>query len=312
MHTLPILFFLLLCFPLTASAKLLYSNSFDQGSTDYGTLDQCASSSISAGKCPSTFQSVPNTQSIGVSSIARSGTGSLLSIARPDWGTGGTLPCFLFGQGPFVGIKECDRSEPERAFDFTPEEERWYGFSVYIDPSTQYTLNEAAGGPAVLQLHQVDGCGSGPGPHLVIVFAKTSGLWRIFNYSSNHQPCATSGDIVTKNYNGHPWVTGVWTDFVIHARWSIGATGFLTIWQDGDMIVNDTGQNTKPNYKRDVLKFGVYQPWWIGHTPPAGEKMVVYHDNIKVGDENSSFAEVSPGTIPTLTAPTSLAVVVGP
>jgi len=90
---------------------------------------------------------------------------------------------------------------------------------------------------------------------------------------------------------------------VIHARWST-SNGLLQIWRNGTgttggtPTVTFTGINSFNNFNQTDVKWGVYQSWWIantaGHIPPAGEKSIVYHDNIKVGNSASNFAEVNP------------------
>lgn len=94
--------------------------------------------------------------------------------------------------------------------------------------------------------------------------------------------------------------------------------------------VDDTGPNdmnsNAPADNNDLTKFGVYQSWWKAHTPPdPNEKMVIVHDAFKISDgvgcssnlndANSCYKEVALSTTPpvvVLTAPTNLAVTVGP
>jgi hypothetical protein len=299
------LFTFLVFLPLSAKAALLFSNNYEDGT--YGNVTRCGSSWT---KCPSGYQSVPNTTAMGINSkIAGTGARSVINIARPYWPV-----CYIFNAGPYINNPICDRSEFEKnTLPTTGTDERWYSFSAYIDPSTVYKQSTDPNGPIVFQLHQMGGtCGSGPGPHFVIYFT-FNGHWTAQNIWDTTRPCPSVATFHSVKYDLGAATRGVWTNFVVHAKWSTGSNGLLQVWMNGKLLVGKTGPNTFNNIVQETVKWGVYQPWWIGHAPAAGEQIVVLHDNIKVGDANSSYAEVASQTqLPVqISAPTNLSVLLG-
>jgi hypothetical protein len=92
---------------------------------------------------------------------------------------------------------------------------------------------------------------------------------------------------------------GKWLDFVMHARWTGDRDGLFKLWlkiDDGDyrQRVDYSGatwwndEDTGPYFK-----MGAYMgdPGWRG--PP---QRTVHTDEYQLGDEDSSFDEVAPGT----------------
>ena len=101
------------------------------------------------------------------------------------------------------------------------------------------------------------------------------------------------------------YTTEVWTDFVVHVRWSCRDAkplaarcqampqGFLQVWKDGKQVVNYTGPTVYNDQYRVFWKAGIYKGMWV-NTNSHVSKRVVYHDEFRIGDSNSSYAEVAP------------------
>jgi Polysaccharide lyase len=310
-----VLFLLVLLIPLPAQGGLKFSIDYNDGT--YGTATKCVATPTY--HCvPPNFQSVPHPDGITVTGIpfpVREGTRAVRHIAKPGQNAGYFNPCYLFGVD-YTNDSDCDRSESEQMIPYVANVEEWYGFSVYIDPSTQYSQNSTFkdyNGQVVFQLHQLGGpCGSGFGPRFAIYFARNTGLWTIQTDTDTSSSCSVYGSptSVRRIYTMGSWVTGQWVDFVIHVKWSQTSSGFLQVWKNAASaqekpVVDVVGVTSLAGFTNTDVKWGVYQSWWRGHTPPAGEISVVFHDGIKAGDQNSSFAEVSPARTATIPNPPS-------
>ena len=83
---------------------------------------------------------------------------------------------------------------------------------------------------------------------------------------------------------------GQWGDFVMNVRPSSSSeTGFVKIWKDGELYVNERVALLRPGVSAmGAWKIGVY----VGD-PGHGERLL-YTDELRVGNGNSSFEEVSP------------------
>ena len=92
-----------------------------------------------------------------------------------------------------------------------------------------------------------------------------------------------------KNYGAFS-TGGQWYDFVINVKWSYSAGGTLKIWQDGELVTDHTGGNCFNDDKGPYLKIGIYS-----HVLDSDQTVTIYYDELRIGDNNSSYAEVVPG-----------------
>ena len=83
-----------------------------------------------------------------------------------------------------------------------------------------------------------------------------------------------------------------WHEFVFHFIHSHGADGYIEVWYDGQKKINRTGGNM---YTDELPK------WKVGIYKAAFEygkadvsKRVIYFDNIRVGDMNSTYNFMRP------------------
>jgi hypothetical protein len=279
--------------PLTVDAGLILSVDYEDGT--FGNV-----SKVSSGRQTNTgYPSLCCSHSAQlVTSPVRNGNKAVKIQLRPsDEG-------YAYGNyyDPYV------RAEFEKWNVGHVGDARWYGFSVYIDPSYADTSDDP-NGTIILQLHgNKDACDIAKGPHLAIIITNTM-QWRIRN-QSDPNPCTTNGAVGRIDWHPGTATKGVWVDWVIYAKWSYGSDGELKIWKDGNLVVNRNGPNTYNDQDLEDIKWGIYKSWWGIKPAPASDLLTVYHDQIKVGDANSSFDEVAAkNSQPTMpAAPTNLQV----
>jgi hypothetical protein len=102
----------------------------------------------------------------------------------------------------------------------------------------------------------------------------------------------------TEGYASYELHEGTWVDWVVKWKLSYHEDGILQIWRDGKLIVDQTGPNCYNDEVGPTLRFGIYAYSW-GNEPPTTTYLERYFDEIRIGDENSSFEEVSPGHVTT-------------
>jgi hypothetical protein len=88
-----------------------------------------------------------------------------------------------------------------------------------------------------------------------------------------------------------------WDDWVVHVLFSpLASHGFLRVWRNGRLALPLTRLATAYNDTRPpYLKFGVYKGSWKGRSPQVRTATwaAISYGEMKVGDQDSSFAEVS-------------------
>ncbi len=80
-----------------------------------------------------------------------------------------------------------------------------------------------------------------------------------------------------------------WIDWVIHIKYSHTNAGILEVWMNGEKVIDRV--NMPNSYNDDAypyFKFGVYKWNW-----GATSQKVIYYDEVRVGNENSSYDEVT-------------------
>jgi hypothetical protein len=177
------------------------------------------------------------------------------------------------------------------------QKDYWYGFSIFLpkdfvaDPVWQI----------VAQFHDNEDNAAEKGRNPMLFFEVQNGVWAITSVWD-------SKPTTIKDANGH-WVyegknhyeigaydVGVWTDWVVHVKWSYLDDGVLEIWQNGKLVVS---QLNNPNCYNDqrmpFFKMGLYTGW---RYPTAGgtvRKRVLYHDEFRMAGPGGSYADVAPG-----------------
>jgi hypothetical protein len=168
---------------------------------------------------------------------------------------------------------------------------RWYGLSVNIDPAWQDEVSDP-NGTRVGSWHSNNDPGEvAKSGHLGILVK--GDRWLIDNRSDPN--LITTKDSFTKRiWDVGKVEKGKWVDWVVHVKWSYKSDGFLKIWKDGQLITNYQGPTTYNDLKPQLFKFGIYKAWWNHELPPRRNTLILYYDEVRIGDENSSYEEVAP------------------
>jgi hypothetical protein len=90
---------------------------------------------------------------------------------------------------------------------------------------------------------------------------------------------------------------GKWHAYVMHVIHSSSSTGLVEIWRDGVKILTRKGQNMYAEtgeIKKPNLKLGIYKSAWNLNATTATNKRVLYFDEIKIGNEKATLAEMTP------------------
>lgn len=163
----------------------------------------------------------------------------------------------------------------EVTFPTTTNLNRWYSYAVYF-PSADYKYD--ASGEVITQWHQ----GGGATPALCL------------RTESNHIYLRVMGNI---------WIDfglidkDKWHSYVMHVKHSSGTDGLVEIWRDGTKVLSRKGQNmykVTGDLRNPNWKLGIYKSAWNDSKTTQTNKRVLYFDEIKMGNENSTYAEMEP------------------
>ena len=169
----------------------------------------------------------------------------------------------------------------------TTQSEGWYGFSQYF-PS-DYGSDDT--GDGIGQWHDIPDSGEATNrPPSNALLASNDRLKWIVRWDADR--IMTNGNTdgifhidlgqIPKNR---------WVDWVVHIKYAHNNTGILEVWMDGKKVINRQNMpNAYNDQKYPYFKFGVYK-WNWGN---SSTKRVIYYDEVRVGNKNSSYDEVKP------------------
>lgn len=289
-------FILLVFSPSTATASIIFSVDYEDGT--FGSVN---TSTGGGGTKPGSLANPPHSlypKSPGTDGISaviatdqvRSGTKAVkFTLVPTDAGWE-----YSTYKDPYV------RAELEKSGLTFSGQTRWYGASIRVDSRWEDNVSAGSGidGALVMQWHTGNsGCGLSSPPFAILfddVSEPDGPRWRISSISSP-LACATTaaGDFTRRTWT-FPGTKGEWVDWVVQIKWSTGSDGFLRVWKDGVQVINQSGATYYNSETTMRIKWGVYKPRWATETIPPGDIFVVHHDEIKIGDENSSYTEVAP------------------
>jgi hypothetical protein len=89
---------------------------------------------------------------------------------------------------------------------------------------------------------------------------------------------------------------GVWTDWVVHAKWSKGDDGEIQVWQNGTLVWDVKGPNCYSDLaveRTPYLKTGIYRPTRKDSKTPE-DPTVVYVADVKIGGPDATYKMVAP------------------
>jgi hypothetical protein len=190
--------------------------------------------------------------------------------------------------------------------------ERWYGVSMYVDPSWTDTTNDP-NGTVVMQWHGVAGDPGEPAhsPQLSIRITKDHRWYVNTIYDANRISTSSSPTEIKRDMG--PVTNGVWVDWVIHVKWHYNSTGLLEVWKDGRQVVHYSGPNTYNDQNEVAVCIGIYKSWYALEKPNPSNKLIMYFDELKIADGASSYKDVAPNgsAVSKLPAPANLKTVSG-
>jgi hypothetical protein len=89
---------------------------------------------------------------------------------------------------------------------------------------------------------------------------------------------------------------GVWTDWVVHIKWSYGSDGFLKIWRNGNLAVDQSGPNAFNDAQGPFFKMGLYKGWSdLSGRHGSVNSRVLYHDEFRMAGADGVYEDVAPG-----------------
>lgn len=176
--------------------------------------------------------------------------------------------------------------------------DRWIGFSIYIESDPDW--NQTYHFSTHAQNWGSEACSDNSvssaivmrllGPRFPYISAY-NGADYVWKFTTS-VPEANNGNVTLAWSDATDDVDG-WTHFVIRLRWVYGSGGIIQIWKNGNQIFSDTDFNisTFP-IPQSCGEF--YPKIAAGNSNSRFYEIKTYFDNIRWGDENSSFAEVDP------------------
>ncbi len=178
------------------------------------------------------------------------------------------------------GDRDNDYHAEIEKFDAgSPGERVWYGFSTYVP--TSWVNSEQTAIIAQWWSH------SPASPPLGIEIEGES--WFVFQRWAEGEEGKSRRAI-------EPVRKGEWTDWVVEAYWTDSQDGYLKVWRNDEVIYERSGPSVYRETESLRFKLGVYVwPWKYDRpSPSSSSPRVVYHDEVRIGGEDSSYDEVSP------------------
>jgi hypothetical protein len=189
-------------------------------------------------------------------------------------------------------VSGSKRSELRRPSGTNPREERWYGFSVFLPSS--FIKDPTPEG--IFQFHEYPDFDLGETWRTPPIQMTTeNGQWKFRSYWTTKAVNNGAGNFNQQNYNFGPYQTNAWTDWVIHVKYSYQSDGILEVWKNGTPVLRQLGPNSYNDKTPPYFKIGIYKWAWAGSSTSNTTQRTIYVDQLKIGNESSSYSEVAPG-----------------
>lgn len=157
--------------------------------------------------------------------------------------------------------------------------ERWYSFALLF-PGVDYDADNSD--DVITQWHQ----GGKVSPAVSLRTRNNNLFLRI-------KPDVESKDKIELG----PIDKDSWHYYVIHIKHSSGADGLIEIWRDGKSLTKYNGANMydlrEGDFHAPAWKLGIYKSNWNKGGVTNTTKRVIYFDEIKLGDEHASLADMN-------------------
>lgn len=152
--------------------------------------------------------------------------------------------------------------------------ERWYGFRLYLE---NWVKDDA--GEHVFQWHPENSRGTA-----------TAALWTstgryIFQTNLGGNSASVYTDL-------GPILSNQWVSWVIHVKWAVDNSGILQVWKNGVLVIDRPDTPTSPS-EGTFFKLGINKFGW-GIQPSTSTNRVLYFDEVRIGDEEATYADVQP------------------
>ncbi len=177
--------------------------------------------------------------------------------------------------------------------------EYWYGFRVFIPKDWRQDPQ----GNILAQWHGLNGLTQEPGakynPPLALDVVGDQWLAEVHWNSLGIDSAPKAPGAGSKSYLLGTITPGTWTDFVVHAKWSFGADGFVQVLMNGKQSMSHTGPDCYREAAAPYFKMGIYHPDRKNDAGgPAGdtvtEPVTVYDGDITIKQAPASYAYVAP------------------
>jgi hypothetical protein len=222
------------------------------------------------------------------------------------WRGSGNLPVVAQGRGR-VGNSamrtSLDRYQdryPDRTEVMGPHadigKEYWYGFSIFLPedyiPDRIWEI--------VAQWHAIPDFDIGEKwRNPVLALSTTNGRWGWVNRWDAKRNTFESGKREyggVREYDLGPYERDAWTDWVVHVKWSYQPDGFLKIWKNGRLVIDQNGPNAFNDARGPFFKMGLYKGWGDPTKDcDAVTRRVLYHDEFRMGGSEATYHDVAPG-----------------
>lgn len=172
--------------------------------------------------------------------------------------------------------------------------ERWYGISIYLP--TSFLADHTP--ESIFQWHNVPNFNSGENwgkykfqnPFRL----ETNNGRHVFVHQYSSVASDPNSPVRSKAYDLGAYETGKWIDWVIHFKLSFKEDGLLEIWKNGEKVLSLTGANYYNDESGPYFKMGIYKWGWSHKSSSQSEQRTVFYDEVRIGNEHSSYQEVSP------------------
>lgn len=171
--------------------------------------------------------------------------------------------------------------------------ERWYAEYIYVPES--WVIDSSRGATIVMQWHGIPGNWRATYPNFDIAIKGDE-------WEARQSYGAAQTGPTRKRHRLTSLRRGVWTQWILHAKWSAKDDGLVEIWQNGKRVIQIKGQNLYSTIGIDYtpyLKAGIYHPEWKRkdekhnrrfekEETPVRDK-TVYVSRVVVGSEKATY-----------------------
>jgi len=185
------------------------------------------------------------------------------------------------------------RSEvnPSRDPDPQPQKDYWYGWSIFLPEG--FTA-DATNWEILTQFHMRPDKGDTT-KHPPLAFSVSPAGWKLTNRWEPNR-VSKAERVGSQEFNLGSLRTGVWTDWVVHVRWSYSSGGLLEVWKDGKLVAERSGPNCYNDALMPYFKMGIYNGWKTGFiVNPKVTQRLIYTDEYRMAGPGGSYEDVAPG-----------------